>query len=285
MTTDRALPVVAAAQRVLVIERGRRRAWADVIDVWRFRELVYTLAARDVKVRYAQTALGVVWVLLQPALSALLFFAVFGRLAKMPSDGIPYAVFAVTGIVPWLFVSNSVGNASTSVLTAAPLIGKVYFPRLIVPIAATAAALVDLVVAMPLAMVAALLAGLHVFTPVLLLAPLFCLGLVVAAAAVGTLLCSLTVVFRDFRHVIPFLIQIWLYATPIVYPSSLVPERWRPVFFLNPVAGALEGFRASVCGLPVPWDGVLVSTLSSLFLLAVALRAFAAVERQLVDRL
>jgi lipopolysaccharide transport system permease protein len=216
-------------------------------DVWEYRELLYFLVWRDIKVRYKQTALGAAWAVLQPLLTMLVFTVIFGRLAKVPSDGIPYPVFAYTALLPWQLFAFALSESSNSLVTNKNLLTKVYFPRLIVPMASVFAGLVDFAIAFLLLI--ALMVIYHV-TPSMAAAwlPVFLLMTIATALSVGLWLSALNVKFRDVRYLIPFLTQFWMYATPVAYPSSLVPEPWREWYGLNPMAGVVEGFRWALLG-------------------------------------
>jgi lipopolysaccharide transport system permease protein len=261
-----------------------RRGWRvlDLGELWEFRELLYFLVWRDVKVRYKQTALGAMWAVLQPALYMVLFTVVFGRLAHLPSEGLPYPVFVFAGLLPWTFVANSVTNAGTSLVNNANLITKVYFPRLIVPLGSVGAGLVDLGVGVVLLFGLMLYYHIPVTPRILLLPPVVALALVVAVAF-GAMLSALTVSYRDFRYVVPFAVQMWMYATPVVYPAALVPAQWRVLLWLNPMAGVVEAFRA--VALDRPFDSALIGTsvATSVVWLIVATIYFARVERRFVD--
>jgi lipopolysaccharide transport system permease protein len=262
----------------------RRQGWAalDWLEVWEYRELLYFLVWRDVKVRYKQAALGAGWAVLQPAMAMVIFTVIFGRLVKLPTDGSPYPVFVYAGLLPWTFFSNAVTTASNSLVNSANVITKVYFPRVIVPLAAVGAGLVDFAVAFGLLVV--LLVWYHVpVTPYFALVPVFLLLAILAAVGIGTVLSALTVNYRDFRYVLPFAIQVWLYATPVTYTSTVVPLKWRGVFGLNPMAGIVEGFRSAVLGKPPLWTLIGASTAVTLVVLVFGLVYFQQVERTFVD--
>lgn len=227
--------------------RASQRLRLNLKDLWEYRELLYFLVWRDIKVRYKQTALGVAWALLQPLLTMLVFTVFFGRLAKVPSDGIPYPVFAYTALLPWQLFAFALNESSTSLVTNKNLLTKVYFPRLIVPMASVFAGLVDFALAFVLLL--GLMVIYHV-TPTLAIAwlPVFLLLAVATALSVGLWLSALNVKFRDVRYLIPFLTQFWMFATPVAYPSSMVPEPWREWYGLNPMAGVVEGFRWALLG-------------------------------------
>jgi lipopolysaccharide transport system permease protein len=216
-------------------------------DVWAYRELLYFLVWRDVKVRYKQTALGAAWAILQPVMTMVVFSIFFGRFAKMPSDGLPYPVFAFAALLPWQLFAYALSEAANSLVGSQNLITKVYFPRLIVPLASVLAGLVDFAIAF------VVLLGLMwhdriLPTSAVVFLPLFIALALATALAVGLWLSSLNVKYRDVRYTIPFLTQFWLFATPVAYPTSIVPEQWRPLLGLNPMAGVVEGFRWALLG-------------------------------------
>ncbi len=231
----------------LRIEPDCGRTSLRLRELWEYRELLYFLTWRDIKVRYKQTALGATWAILQPLLAMVVFSLFFGRLAKVPSDGIPYSMFAYAGLVPWMFFANGLTQSSNSLVASSNLITKVYFPRLAIPIATVLAGVVDLFLS---GIVLAAMMLLH-STPVtakIFFLPLFVLLALAASLGVGLWLSALNVRYRDIRYVVPFLTQFWLFATPIAYPSSLLPQPWRSIYGLNPMAGVVEGFRWSLFG-------------------------------------
>ena len=254
----------------------------DLRELWAYRELLWVLVSRDVRVRYKQTVLGAAWAIVRPLLAMAVFTVVFGRLAKMPSEGAPYPVFVLAGLLPWTFFSTAVTGAAESLVGSQGMISKVYFPRLLVPLSTIGVALVDAAVGL------VVLAGITAwyglpFGSSLLWLPAALLLLLLATLAVGTLLSALVVSFRDFRHLVPFAIQLWLYATPVVYPAALFPPRWRWLLYLNPVAGPVDAFRAAFLGRSVDPLGVLTSLAISGILLLVAIFYFSHVERRLAD--
>ena len=226
-----------------------QRAWVslNLRELWAYRELLYFLTWRDIKVRYKQTVLGVAWAILQPVVSMVVFTLFFGRLAHMPSDGIPYPIFAYAGLLPWTFVSNAVAGAGDSLVGSAALVTKVYFPRLVIPCAAVCAALVDFAIAAVVLFGMMLWYGMALHWQMLMLAPLAAIAALLAAA-VGMWMSALNVKYRDVRYALPFLIQVWMFATPIIYPASIVPEKWRWLLAFNPLTGVIEGFRSALFG-------------------------------------
>lgn len=281
-------PVPAASRRpapddaVVTIAAGRP-AYLAFRELWEFRELLYFLTWRDIKVRYKQTVIGAGWAVIQPVVAMLVFATIFGRFARMPSEGIPYPVFAYTGLLPWQLFAGGLQRSITSLVSSAPLITKVYFPRLLVPIAATFSATVDFVIAFVVLIAMAFGFGL---TPTwrILAMPGFLALVLLAALGVGLWLSALNVRYRDIGHAVPFLVQIWMFASPVVYPASLVPERWRAVYALNPMVGAIEGFRWAVLDKPAPAAAIVaVSVAAAAVLLISGLVFFRRMERTFAD--
>jgi lipopolysaccharide transport system permease protein len=240
----------------------------DLKTVWQYRELLYFLAWRDLKVRYKQAAIGVGWVIIQPILTMLIFTAIFGMFAKIPSDGLPYPVFAFTALLPWNYFAYALNRCGASVVGDASLVSKVYFPRLIIPLAGVITPAVDFLIAFIILIAMMAWYGLVPTWGVLAL-PLFLLLVPLTALAVGLWLAPLNVRYRDVGHALPFLVQIWMYASPVAYPVSLVPERWRLLYGLNPMAGVIEGFRWALLGKESP-DFMVISVSVALVLLLLA---------------
>jgi lipopolysaccharide transport system permease protein len=252
-------------------------------ELWKYRELLYFLIWRDVKVRYKQTLLGAAWAILQPLFTMIVFSIFFGRLAKIPSDGLPYPLFSFAALVPWTFFSHGLAHSSNSLVTNSNLVKKIYFPRLIIPVASVSAGLVDLAIAL---LVLLVMMGVYGVAPTanVLWLPLFLLLALATALGVGTWLAALNVKYRDVRHTVPFLVQFWLFATPIAYPSSLLPEPWRTLYGLNPMAGVVEGFRWALLGTDTaPGPIILLSSLVALVLLVSGVFYFRRVERTFAD--
>lgn len=261
------------------------RGWIalKLADVWEYRELLYFLVWRDIKVRYKQTALGAAWSIIQPFFTMVVFSLFFGKLAKMPSDGIPYPAFSYAALVPWTFFANALVQSSDSLVGSANLIRKVYFPRLVIPIASVLGGVVDFLLAFLMLLV--LLAYYHIKPTinVVFLIPLFLLALT-TALGVGLWLGSLNVKFRDVRYVVPFLSQLWLFLTPIAYPSSLLPQPWRTIYGLNPMAGVVEGFRWALLGThTAPGAMVLVSAVAAIVILVGGMFYFRRMEKTFAD--
>jgi lipopolysaccharide transport system permease protein len=268
-----------------VITIAPSRGWVPlrVREIWEFRELLYFLVWRDVKVRYKQTLLGAAWAIIQPFFTMLVFSLFFGRLAKIPSDGLPYPIFAYAALVPWTFFANGLNQASNSLVGNANLVKKVYFPRLVIPVAAVLSGLVDLLLA--LAVLIAMM-GYYGIVPSgnIVYLPLFLLLALMAALAVSLWLSALNVEFRDVRYTLPFLTQLWLFATPIAYPSSLLSEPWRTVYGLNPMVGVVDGFRwALLDGAAQPGSIVIASSLATVVLLIGGAFYFRRMERTFAD--
>ena len=256
----------------------------DWRELWKYRELLYFLTWRDVKVRYKQTVLGAAWAVLQPLATMIVFSLFFGRLAEMPSAGLPYPLFVFAGLLPWTFFSNAISSASQSVVGNQNLVTKVYFPRLMIPMGTVASGLVDFAIAFGMLLVLMLVYGVAPGRGMLLV-PLLTLGLVVAALGVGTLLAALTVAYRDFRYVVPFMVQLWMFATPSVYmhADTVVNPRWKVVLPLNPAYGLIANFRLAVLGGELDTYALIVSCAMSLVLLVAGCLYFRRVERSFAD--
>jgi lipopolysaccharide transport system permease protein len=243
----------------VVIQPGTGLFHLDLNAVWHYRELLYFLIWRDVKVRYKQTVIGAGWAILQPLMTMVIFTIVFGNFVKVPSDGLPYSIFAYTALLPWNFFAQALSRSSSSLVGSASLITKVYFPRLIIPLAAAVASLVDFAIAFVILLGMTTWFGI-VPTWGILALPLFLLLTLVTALSVGLWLSALNVRYRDVGYIIPFLIQFWMYASPVVYPVSLVPEKWRLLYSLNPIVGVIEGFRWALLGKGNPDFGVMAAS-------------------------
>jgi len=253
-----------------------------VSDIWAYRELLYFFVWRDIKVRYKQTLLGAGWAIIQPLMTMVVFTIFFGHLAKVPSDGLPYPVFSLIALVPWTYFAAALAGCSTSLSGYQHIISKVYFPRLIIPIGAVIAPLVDFAIGF------VILIGFMVWyriTPgpsIVWLPALLLLALATAASA-GVWLAALNVRYRDVRYVVPFVVQLWMFATPVAYPASLVPSRWRAVYGLNPMAGVIEGFRWALAGGPAPGVITVVSATVVMVLIAAGAIYFRRLEGTFAD--
>mgnify|MGYP003969538127 FL=1 len=268
---------------ITVIKPSKGWVSLKLRDLWEYRELLYFLTWRDIKVRYKQTALGAMWAIIQPFFTMVVFSLFFGRLAKIPSDGIPYPLFAYAALVPWSFFANGLSQSSNSLVGSANLITKVYFPRLIIPVASVLSGIIDFAIAFIVFIGMALFYGVYPTAAVVLL-PFFLLLGLVTALGVGLWLSALNVRFRDVRYIIPFLTQFWLFATPIAYPSSLLSEPWRTVYGINPMVGVVEGFRWALLGTDTaPSAIIFVSALTAMGLLISGVFYFKRVEKYFAD--
>jgi lipopolysaccharide transport system permease protein len=270
-----------SAELVITAGRAQRQYWQDI---WRYRELFYFLAWRDILVRYKQTAIGILWALIRPFLTMVVFTVVFGRIAELPSDGVPYPILVFAGMLPWQFFANSLSECSNSLITNSNLISKVYFPRLVVPTSAVIVSLVDFFIS------GLILLGLMVaynFVPSwrIVTLPFFIAIAFAAAMGTGLLLATLNVKYRDFRYVVPFILQFGLYISPVGFSSSVVPQQWRWLYSLNPMVGVIDGFRWAILGgsSPLYLPGFGLSVGFVLFLLWFGIRYFRAYERTFAD--
>ncbi len=241
-----------------VVQISARRGWLqlDFRELWEYRGLLYFFVWRDIKIRYKQTAIGAAWAVLQPFLTMMVFSLFFGRLARIPSQGLPYPVFYYCALLPWMYFAGALQNATNTVVEHQRMITKVYFPRLVLPLAAVLSGLVDFAISFVVFLGMMLYYGL-VPTRSALLLPVLLLLAVLTALGVGLWLSALNAIYRDVRYVLPFLVQFWMFASPVAYPSELVPEKWRWLYGLNPMAGVIEGFRWALTGRGRP-PGVLM---------------------------
>lgn len=268
-----------------VIRITATKGWValQLKELWAYRELLYFLIWRDVKVRYKQTALGAAWAIIQPVFTMIVFSVFFGRLGKIPSDGVPYPLFAYAALVPWTFFSQGLSQASNSLVGSGNLIKKVYFPRLSVPIAAVTSGLIDFTIAFIVLLGMILYYGITPTLNVIWL-PLLLLLTLITSLGVSLWLSALNVQFRDVRHAIPFLTQLWLFATPIAYPSSLLSEPWRTLYSINPMVGVVEGFRWALLGTDTaPGPMIIVSALAALAILVSGTFYFRRLEKTFAD--
>lgn len=267
---------------VTLINPSRGWRMLDLRELWAYRELLWVLTLRDIKVRYKQTVLGAAWAVIQPVVGMIVFSVIFGHWAKVPSEGYPYPIFVYAGLLPWGFFSQALTASGNSVVGASNLITKVYFPRLIIPLASVGTSLVDF------AMASCVMLGLMIYYGVgwhvnLFAVPFLVLAVAFTALGVGTLLSALLVAYRDFRFVIPFLLQIWLYTTPVIFPVGLVPRHWRWALYLNPMAGIIDAFRSAFLGKSFNWDILLLSFCASTILFFMGVAYFERVERRFAD--
>lgn len=270
-------------RRKLIIENRSGLFDIDWSALWEYRELLYVLVWRDIKVRYKQTAIGVAWVVLQPLITMLLFTAIFGYLARMPSDGVWYPVFLLSALLPWTYFAQAIARAGESVVVNGRLVGKIYFPRLLLPLAMIVTPLVDFVLSMILLFGLLTYAGIPLTWKVSTL-PAFILLAMLTALGLSLFTSAMNVKYRDIGHAIPFVIQIWMFASPIVYPVSLVPEQWRWLYGLNPMAGVIEGFRWALLGRTAPDPVVMAESIVVLLIVLIAGTVyFRKMERQFAD--
>jgi len=267
---------------LVIIEANDSWGSVNLRDLWAYRELLYFLTLRDIKVRYKQTLLGGTWVVLQPLLTTLVFTVFLGILVRVPSEGYPYILFVYTGMLPWTFFSYAISTSGNSLVNNAHLITKVYFPRSILPISSVAARLVDLSIGFLVLVSLMVYFGVRPTATVFLL-PLLIVLMTLLAMAVGMLTSALNVKYRDVAVLIPVLLQLWMYASPVVYPAGLVPGRWRQLYELNPMTGLIGGFRTAVLGGPINWVSLAVATSVIIVLLIITSIRFRHLEHQFAD--
>jgi lipopolysaccharide transport system permease protein len=277
-------PAVKPLRQPTVVVRPSR-GWAaiNLRELWAYRDLLLILAGRDIRLRYKQTALGVAWVVLQPLIAALIFAVIFGRFAGLPSDGIPYVLFVFCGLLPWNYFSSALQRAGNSLIADAKLISKIYFPRLLIPLASTIAVLIDFGVML---VVLCSLLVIYQIKPSwqVLGVPFFLLLVTLSATGISLWLSALNVQYRDFMYATPFLIQVWMYASPVVYPTSIVPQQWRWLYSLNPVVGVIEGFRWSLLGRStLTGEMTMITTVISLAVFLSGALFFRRIERRFAD--
>ena len=274
---------VKSQSPVIVVKPSKGWISLNLDELWEYRELLYFLTWRNIKVRYKQTVLGAAWAIIQPFFTMVVFSLFFGKLAKVPSDGIPYPIFAYAALVPWMFFANGLNQSSDSLVGSADLIKKVYFPRLIVPISSIISGVIDFVLSFLVLVGMMLFYGIFPTANCIWL-PFLLLLAFVTSLGVGLWLSALNVQFRDVRHTVPFLTQFWLFATPIAYPSSLLPEPWHTLFGINPMVGVVEGFRWALLGTETaPGPIIIVSSLVALVLLVGGVFFFRRMEKTFAD--
>lgn len=268
-------------KNVLVIENGvsAKAYWSDL---WRHRELLFFLAWRDILVRYKQTVIGVSWVLIRPLLTMMILTVVFGRIANLSSGDVPYAILVFTGLLPWFFFSNATSEASNSLVMSANMLSKVYFPRMIVPASTVLVGAVDFVVSISVLVLLLLWYGIEPRWQLLLI-PLLGFWVASLSIGVGLLFSALTVRYRDFRHIVPFLLQLGIYASPVGYSTTLIPEKWAPLYYLNPIAGIIDAFRWSIIGQVPSFYGIVSSLVITVSVLLVGLIYFRSAESRFAD--
>lgn len=282
-------PTPLPAPSTTAVRRTRIQAapsWPtlNVRELWGARELLLFLVWRDVKVRYAQTVLGASWAVVQPVATVVVFTVIFGRFARIPSGGVPYAVFSLAALVPWTYFAGALSGASNSLVSNTSLVTKVYCPRLVIPLSPVFAGLLDFAIAFAILLVAIASVGIVPSPWAIVVVPVMLLAAMMTAAGVGCFLAALNIQYRDVKQITPFLVQIWMYASPIVYPLSLVPERYRALYALNPMTGVVEGLRASLLGTgPIPVARMVTSVAVGAILLAGGALYFRHVERVFAD--
>jgi homopolymeric O-antigen transport system permease protein len=267
---------------VLVIEPSRGWVSLKLKEFWEYRELLYFLVWRDIKVRYKQTVLGAAWAIIQPFFTMVVFSIFFGKFGKIPSEGLPYPIFSYAALLPWSYFAGAVGESSNSLVGSSNLIRKVYFPRLVIPLAGVLAGLVDFAIAFTIFI--GMMFYYQVYpTIAIVLLPFFLLLALITALGVGLWLSALNVEYRDVRYIIPFLTQFWLFATPVAYPSTMLPESWRTIYGINPMVGVVEGFRWALLGTNPPGPMIAVSAAISVIILISGAFYFRRMERTFAD--
>lgn len=265
----------SALRRLTVMERSRGLRRVNLRELWEYRSLILTLIARHVQVRYAQSVLGVGWSLIRPLISMVMFTIVFERFVRVPSDGRPYPVFSLAAVVPWAYFSAALSGASESLTSSGSMITKVYFPRLVLPISFVAAALVDLAIGLGLLLLVLMWFGITPSVSSIVIVPLLIVAMMLTATGVGCVVTSLDIQYRDLKHVVPLLLQVWMYASPVVYPMSIVPESYRQLYALNPMAGTIATFRSVLLGTDAgDWPAVGRALASSALICAVGVVFF-----------
>ena len=286
--TDKTVPAPRTSlpqpdKPLIIIEPSKGWVQLNLRELWAHRELLFFLTWRDVKVRYKQTALGVLWAILQPVFMMLVFTIFFGRFAGVDSKvDVPYPLFALAGLVPWTFFANAISNSGNSIVGSASLISKVYFPRLMIPGAAVGASLADLAIAFVILLGLMIYYGVAITWAVVML-PVLVVLVTLLALGVGLWLSALNVKYRDIRYAIPFLIQLWLFVSPVIYPASMLPEKWRWLLALNPLTGIIEGFRSALFAQPFDWTALGFSALATLLLLIYSAYTFRRMEKTFAD--
>jgi lipopolysaccharide transport system permease protein len=274
--------VVDDENRISVIEPVSGWRLLDIKELAEYRDLFYFLVFRDIKVLYAQTILGFSWALLNPMVQIVVFTIIFGKVAQIETDGIPYTLFSTVAIIPWTYMSNAMSAGATSLVTGSGMLGKIYFPRIIYPITPILAKLVDFAISMLLVLAAMLYYGVWPTANMLLL-PLFILMMVAVPLGISLWLSALAIRYRDVKFAMPFVIKMLIYSAPIVYTATAIPEKWRLVYSLNPIVGVIEGFRASVLGTEIPWMFILPGIATSVILIVGGLLYYHRMEKVFVD--
>ncbi len=272
----------AEALPTIVIQPTRSWLSLKLRDIWQYRELLYFLTWRDVKVRYKQTVIGFLWAIIQPFLKMVVFSIIFGGLVKMDSEGFPYPIFLYAGLLPWQFFASSVTRSGESIVASAGLIKKVYFPRLVIPIASVGACLVDFAISFIILVILILYYNVVPTLSIFMVLPLI-LATIFTALGVGMLISALNVAYRDFRYILPFLIQIWMFLTPVIYSTGIIPENWRWLILLNPMAGIIDAYRSAVLGKPFEWGSLGISMGIAVVIFLCGLIYFRKTEKYFAD--
>jgi len=272
----------AEAMPTIIIELTRGWLSLKLRDLWQYRELLYFLTWRDVKVRYKQTVIGFLWAIIQPFLKMVVFSIIFGTLAKMDSEGFPYPIFLYAALLPWQFFASSVSRSGESVVASANLIRKVYFPRLIIPIASVGACLVDFAISFIILIILMFYYNITPTVSTFMVLPLV-LATIFTALGVGTLISALNVAYRDFRHIVPFFVQIWMFLTPVVYATRIIPESWRWLILLNPMTGIIDAYRSAILGKSFEWGSLGISMGIAVVIFLCGLMYFRKTERYFAD--
>jgi lipopolysaccharide transport system permease protein len=281
-SADQQVSLPLPSKPVISIRVSKRWTPLDLREIWAHRELLYFLIWRDLKVRYKQTLFGVSWVVLQPILMTLVFALFLGKIARVPSGNVPYMLFLYSGLLPWTFFTNAVSTSSHSLIASAPMITKVYFPRSLVPLAAVLVRLSDFLAASVILFILMVYYG-RAFTSAMLLVPFLMLHLTLLALSLGLLFAALNVKYRDIGTVLPVLLQLWLFASPVIYPATFVPAKWKWLYDLNPLTGLISGFRAALLNAGFDWRGLLVSLSITLVLLIYSTFVFKRMEDEFAD--
>ncbi|MCI0381717.1 MAG: ABC transporter permease [Chlamydiae bacterium] len=270
--------------KTLIIQANSRHSEIHYLnELFQYRDVFFMLGIRDIKLRYTQTVLGVFWVILQPLLTAFFFSIIFGRFARLPSEGLPYLLFVFSGLTPWMFFSQALQRASMSLLQEERLITKIYFPRIIIPLSSCAGVVIDLCVC--LAFMAALLIFYHIaFTWKIFLLPLFFLLTLIFTSGISLFFAAMNVYYRDFKHLVPYLLQFWMYACPIMYSTTLIPQKWQLLYHLNPMTGIVDCYRFCFIGsYPFPWISCGISVICSFIVFTIGMYVFRKIERYFAD--
>jgi len=266
----------------IVIEPTRSWLSLKLKDIWQYRELLYFLTWRDVKVRYKQTVIGFLWAIIQPFLKMVVFSIIFGSLAKIDSEGFPYPIFLYAGLLPWQFFASSVSRSGESIVASTNLITKVYFPRLIIPIASVGACLVDFAISFIILIILMLYYNVVPTLSIFMVLPLV-LATIFTALGMGVLISALNVAYRDFRYIVPFFVQIWMFLTPVIYSTGMIPENWRWLILLNPMAGIVDAYRSAILGKPFEWGNLGISMGMAVVMFLCGLMYFRKTERYFAD--